>query len=81
MMPILNNLEFSIYQTASKLEAAQPVSYRIGILATRAWEQDLLAEGQLFVLLGLHQIPLRTIFYENQSEEGKSDDILKFPVR
>ena len=81
MMTILENFEFSIFQTASNLEAAQTVSYRIGIFATRAWEQDLLAAGQLSELLGFHRIPLRTIFYENQSEEGKSDDILKFPVR
>ena len=65
----------------AKLEAAQPISNRIGILATRAWVHDLLTEGQLSERLGLHRIPLRTIFYENQSEEGKSDDILKFPVR
>ena len=50
-------------------------------MATRAWEQDLLTEGQLSELSGLYQIPMRTIFYENQSEEGKSDDILKFPIR
>ena len=65
----------------AKREAAQPVSYRIGLMATRAWEQDLLTEGQLSELLGIHRIPLRTIFCENRSEEGKSDDILKFHVR
>ena len=65
----------------AKAEAKQPISHRVGVMATRAWEQELLSEGQLVELLGLDRITLRTIFNENQSEEETTDDILEFPVR
>ena len=65
----------------AKEDAEQPISPRIGLMATRAWEQGLRTEGQLVELLGLHRLTLRTIFNENQSEEGTPDDILKFTVR
>lgn len=65
---------------SAKAEAKRPISHGIGVMATRAWEQELLSEGQLVELLGLDRITLRTIFNENQSEERITDDILEFSV-
>ena len=65
----------------AKEDAEQPITPRIGLMATSAWEQGLRTEGQLVELLGFHRLTLRTIFNENQSEEGTPDGILKFTVR
>lgn len=73
--------DFEEKHDQAKLEAKQPLLNKLGLMATRAWEQGLLSEGQLSELLGIHRVPLRKIFYENLSEEGNSDDILKFSVR
>lgn len=62
----------------AKVEAKKPVPYRIRLLATMAWEQDLVSEGLLSELLRIHRIPLREIFYENQSEQEANCDVLKF---
>ncbi len=72
--------DFQEKHDQAKLEAEQPVSHKLGLMATRAWERGLRSEGQLSELLGIHRVSLREIFYENLSEEGDSDDILKFLV-
>lgn len=61
----------------AKVDAKKSVSNRIGLRATLAWEQELISEGVLSELLGLHRIALRSILNENQSDGESVDDVLK----
>ena len=65
----------------AKAQARKCVSHRLGLMATRAWEQKLISEGVLSELLGLHRIALREVLNEHQSEEEAMDDVLKLPTR
>ena len=61
----------------AKADAKKSVSNRIGLMATLAWEQELISEGVLSELLGLHRIALRSVLHENQSDGESVDDVLK----
>ena len=65
----------------AKAQAKKMVSHRIGLMATRAWEQNLVTEGVLSDLLGMHRIAVREVLNEHQLEEEAMDDILKLPTR
>ena len=47
-----------------KLESNRPTTLRLSLLATEAWRQNLLSEGQLSRLLDLDRITLREILDE-----------------
>ena len=47
-----------------KLESSRPTTLRLSLLATEAWRQNLLSEGQLSRLLDLDRITLREILDE-----------------
>ena len=47
-----------------KIELSRPTTLRLGLLATEAWKQTLLSEGQLGRLLHLDRITLRQILDE-----------------
>ena len=59
--------------------SSQPTSLRIGLLATEAWVQELMSEGQLAELLHLDYISLREIldaFTDVDNEEDMSLELL-----
>ena len=59
--------------------SSQPTSLRIGLLATEAWVQELMSEGQLAELLHLDYISLREIldaFTDVDNEEDRSLELL-----
>ena len=64
----------------AKAQAKKMVSHRIGLMATRAWEQNLVTEGVLSDLLGMHRVAVREVLNEHQLEEEAMDDILKLPT-
>lgn len=62
-------------------DSEQPIPHRIGLMAWRAWDRDLLSEGQLSELLCLDRVSLRKFLDMKHLEENTIDDILKLSVR
>jgi hypothetical protein len=56
-----------------KVDADQPTTLRLNLLAAEAYRQNLLSEGQLARLLGLDRVELRGIL-DNQETEGIDAD-------
>ena len=63
----------------SKLEASQPTTLRLNLLAAEAWRQALLSEGQLARLLCLDRVALREILDNVEIEGSEVDGAPKLP--
>jgi hypothetical protein len=59
-----------------KAEANRPTSLRLGLLAEKAWKQDLLSEGQLARLLHLDRVEVRRMLDEFSEEQSAVDSVL-----
>ena len=60
-----------------KLEAARPTTLRLNLLASEAWRQDLLSEGQLARLLHLDRLDVREILDSVEIEWSGTDGMPK----
>lgn len=56
-----------------KVDAERPIPLRLSMLAAKACQQELLTEGQLSELLGLHRIELREILDDLEIEGNEAD--------
>ena len=54
-------------------DAGRPTTLRLALLATEAWRQDLMSEGQLSRLLHLDRVELRELFDSLQAEGSDPD--------
>ena len=63
----------------AKSDASQPTSYRIRLMAHRAWEQELLSEGQHSELLCMDRGEFKRMMLQLSFDEGKSVDSLTLP--
>jgi Zn-dependent peptidase ImmA (M78 family)/DNA-binding XRE family transcriptional regulator len=54
-------------------DAGRPTTLRLALLATEAWRQDLMSEGQLSRLLQLDRVELRELFDSLQAEGSEPD--------
>ena len=60
-----------------KYESDRPTTLRLSLLATEAWRQDLLSEGQLARLLNLDRLSLREILDNVEVEWSEADGMPK----
>ena len=60
-----------------KLQADQPTTLRLALLAAEAWRQDLLSEGQIAQLLRLDRLEVREILDNMEIEGSEADGIPK----
>jgi Zn-dependent peptidase ImmA (M78 family)/transcriptional regulator with XRE-family HTH domain len=61
---------------ASKTEADQPTTLRLGLLAGEAWRRALLSEGQLCRMLHIDRVELRRMFDGLEIEGSEADGAL-----
>lgn len=61
------------------IEARRPTTLRLSLLATEAWRQELLSEGQLARLLQLDRLELREILDGVEVEGGDTGGAPKLP--
>lgn len=61
---------------AQKVEADQPMTLRLGLLASEAWRRGLLSEGQLSRMLHIDRVELRRMFDGLEIEESEADGAL-----
>jgi Zn-dependent peptidase ImmA (M78 family)/DNA-binding XRE family transcriptional regulator len=61
---------------ASKTEADQPTTLRLGLLAGEAWRRGLLSEGQLCRMLHIDRVELRRMFDGLEIEGSEADGAL-----
>jgi Zn-dependent peptidase ImmA (M78 family)/DNA-binding XRE family transcriptional regulator len=61
---------------AHKVEADQPTTLRLGLLASEAWRRGLLSEGQLSRMLRIDRVELRRMFDGLEIEESETDGAL-----
>jgi Zn-dependent peptidase ImmA (M78 family)/DNA-binding XRE family transcriptional regulator len=54
-------------------DASRPTTLRLALLATEAWRQDLMSEGQISRLLHLDRVELRELFDSLQAEGNEPD--------
>lgn len=59
-------------------DSQQPVPHRIGLMAWKAWDEDLLTESQLAELLNMNRFDFRKMIHEKKLEDGATDEIFKF---
>lgn len=59
---------------ARKEEAKEPTTLRLTLLASAAWKQGLLSEGQLMRLLKIDRVELRRLLQESDAEGSDGDD-------
>jgi hypothetical protein len=62
-----------------KVDAARPVSARLGALASEAWRRDFLSEGQLASLLQIDRVDARDLIDTYEAEGGAAGGALDFP--
>lgn len=58
----------------TEVEARRPTTVRLNLLATAAWRQGLLSEGQLAQLLQIDRIELRELLREGEADGSEGDD-------
>jgi Zn-dependent peptidase ImmA (M78 family) len=63
-----------------RIDAAKPVSSRMGVLASEAWRKDLLSEGQLANLLQIDRIDARDLIDAYAAEGGTTSGALDLPL-
>jgi Zn-dependent peptidase ImmA (M78 family) len=64
---------------AAKVEAELPTTLRLNMLASEAWRQNLLTEGQLMRLLHMDRVELRRLL-DRIDTEGEADEAPVLPV-
>lgn len=64
-----------------RIDSNRPIPYRLGLMAYRVRELELLTEGQLSELLCMSRVVLRHFLNTLTLEEGASNDIFKLPCR
>lgn len=62
---------------SDRVDAKRPTTLRLGLLASEAWRQGLLSEGQLSSLLHIDRVTLRGILDSVDIEEGNADGVPK----
>ncbi len=62
-----------------KIDAARPVSARMGVLASEAWRRDFLSEGQLANLLQIDRVEARDLIDTYETEGGAANGALDLP--
>jgi Zn-dependent peptidase ImmA (M78 family)/DNA-binding XRE family transcriptional regulator len=62
-----------------KVDAARPVSVRMGVLASEAWRRDFLSEGQLANLLQIDRVEARDLIDTYEAEGGDAGGALDLP--
>jgi Zn-dependent peptidase ImmA (M78 family)/DNA-binding XRE family transcriptional regulator len=62
-----------------KVDAARPVSARMGVLASEAWRRDFLSEGQLANLLQIDRVEARDLIDTYETEGGAASGALDLP--
>jgi len=60
-------------QETARDDASRPTTLRLALLATEAWRQDLMSEGQISRLLHLNRVELRELFDSLQAEGSEPD--------
>jgi Zn-dependent peptidase ImmA (M78 family)/transcriptional regulator with XRE-family HTH domain len=64
---------------SAKVEAEQPTTLRLNMLANEAWRQNLLTEGQLMRLLHIDRVEFRRLL-DRIDIEGEADEAPVLPV-
>jgi len=62
-----------------RIDAASPVSARMGVLASEAWRRDFLSEGQLANLLQIDRVETRDLIDAYEAEGGAAGGALDLP--
>ena len=62
----------------AKVEARRQISMRMGVMASEAWRQSLLSEGQIARLLHIDRVDARTLIDEFEAEGAETDGSRSF---
>jgi len=62
----------------AKIEARRQISMRMGVLASEAWRQSLLSEGQIARLLHIDRVDARALIDEFEAEGAEADGSRSF---
>lgn len=76
---VLEVLGDAAFLDQEKIDAARPVSARMGVLASEAWRRDFLSEGQLSNLLQIDRVEARDLIDTYESEGGAASGALDLP--
>jgi Zn-dependent peptidase ImmA (M78 family) len=69
-----------VHADTARAEAEQPTTLRLNMLASEAWRQNLLSEGQLMHLLHLDRVELRRSLDKFEIEGSAADEAPVLPV-
>lgn len=61
-----------------KIDARRQISMRMGVMASEAWRQSLLSEGQIARLLHIDRVDARTLIDEFEAEGAETDGSRSF---
>ena len=62
----------------AKVDARRQISMRMGVMASEAWRQALLSEGQIARLLHIDRVDARTLIDEFEAEGAETDGTRSF---
>ena len=62
----------------AKVDARRQISMRMGVMASEAWRQSLLSEGQIARLLHIDRVDARTLIDEFEAEGAETDGSRSF---
>jgi Zn-dependent peptidase ImmA (M78 family) len=62
----------------AKVDARRQISMRMGVMASEAWRQSLLSEGQIARLLHIDRVDARTLIDEFEAEGAEADGYRSF---
>ncbi|PTQ59429.1 Xre family transcriptional regulator [Sphingomonas aurantiaca] len=62
----------------AKVDARRQISMRMGVMASEAWRQALLSEGQIVRLLHIDRVDARTLIDEFEAEGAETDGSRSF---
>lgn len=74
-LEVLGNL---IPPDDAKVDARRQISMRMGVMASEAWRQALLSEGQIARLLHIDRVDARTLIDEFEAEGAETDGSRSF---
>ncbi len=75
VLEVLGNL---IPPDDAKVDARRQISMRMGVMASEAWRQALLSEGQIARLLHIDRVDARTLIDEFEAEGAEGDGSRSF---
>lgn len=67
-----------ILPDSAKVDARRQISMRMGVMASEAWRQALLSEGQIARLLHIDRVDARTLIDEFEAEGAETDGSRSF---